>query len=122
MSNSIQIVNRFFELMNEKVSVKALNDLISDDVKFIGPIDQANGRKEFLDLQERFQPVFGGLEVLQQSESNGDVHSVYELKLNLPNGKTLSMETAEWDKVEDGKITQQKIYFDTHKFMSAMAE
>lgn len=48
-----------------------------------------------------------------------DVVSIYEMTLGTPSGGTLVISFADWIKVVNGKIVEQKLYYDPREFIKA---
>jgi len=58
-------------------------------------------------------------QVLQQFENGNDVCSIYGLIMDKPAGGSLSVVIADWIRVVDGRIAEQKIYYDPREFVKA---
>ena len=44
---------------------------------------------------------------------------IYDLLIKSPSGKTVSITMADWIRVSNGKIAEQKLYYDPRDFMKA---
>ncbi len=114
MGQALDIVNKFFN--EQDVSV------LADDFKFIGPVDQTNGKDAFLELSAGFIPLIAEQRMLTQFENDNSVCLIYEMDLNMPSGETMTLKIADWVKVENGKMVEERIYYDAREFAAAVGK
>lgn len=112
MGQALTTVNKF--MLEQDVSV------IADDFKFIGPVDQTDGKAEFLKLSANFTLMIAGMRMLKQFENGNDVCSIYEMDVNLPNDKTITLKISDWVVVKDGQMVEEQIMYDAREFAAAM--
>ena len=119
MGKALEIVNRFYDDLTNKNQTKGMEELIDTDVKFVGPLIQTSGAKQFIELNERFLPFHKNTRMLRQFEDGNEVCSIYELELSTPAGGSLALLIADWIRVSKGKISEQRIYYDPREFAKA---
>ena len=112
MGQALDIVNKF--LMEQDTSV------VADDIKFIGPVDQKFGKEAYLQLSAEFAPMVTGMRMHTQFEKSNQVCSIYEMDVNLPNGKSTTLKIADWVTVKDGKIVEEHLMYDAREYAAAM--
>lgn len=111
MGQALDIVNRFMQSQD--------TSLLADDFRFIGPVDQTTGIDAFTKLNESFFPLVTGMRMLKQFEHGNDVCSLYEMDLKSPSGTSLTLHIADWVVVNNGKMVQERIYYDARAFAAA---
>ncbi len=114
MATALEIVNKFSQTQD--------TSLLTDDFKFIGPVDQTEGIPAFMELGANFMPMVADTRMLQQFENGNNACSIYEMDLNVPTGDSITLKIAEWSVVENGKISVQRIYYDAREFAAAMQQ
>lgn len=114
MATALEIVNQFSQTQD--------TSLLADDFKFIGPLDQADGKEAFIELNNGFVPMIQDVRMLQQFDNGNSVCSIYEMDINVPTGKTITTAVADWVVVENGKLQVQRIYYDAREFVSEMQQ
>lgn len=95
-------------------------DYIADDIKFIGPVDQVNGKKAFVELNKAFMPAIRGNQMKQAVESGNFVITQIEMQVAMQSGKTITLNMSEWYEIKDGKIQSLKVYYDADEFRKEM--
>ena len=110
MGKALDTVNAF--LQNQDVTV------LAENFKFIGPVDQTTGLEEFGKLNEAFTPHIAGMRMLSQFENGDQVVSIYEMDLNAPSGKAITLKVSDWVKVENGKMVEERIFYDPREFIA----
>jgi len=118
MGTALETVNRFYEAMNNRQG-DGLADLVSKDIRFVGPLMQASGAEEFLALNAQILPFLAGMRMAAQFERDNDVCSIYEMDMTSPKGEHLTLTMADWIQVNDGRITEERIFFDPRRFAAA---
>lgn len=116
MGKSLDVVNRFYNITNNKNTTDGLDDLLVDNMKFSGPLIESNGAKNYIEMIGPFLKSHKSWKMLKQFEDDKDVCSIYELILSTPDGKSFSVVIADWIKTNSGKIVEQKIYYDPREF------
>jgi ketosteroid isomerase-like protein len=111
MGQALDIVNRFMQSQDPS--------LLADDFSFIGPVDQTKGIDAFMKLNASFFPLVTGMRMLKQFEQGHDVCSIYEMDLASPSGTSLTLNIADWVVVNNGKMVQERLYYDTRAFAAA---
>lgn len=112
MGKALEIVNKFMQ--EQDVT------LVADDVKFIGPVDQAEGKASFMKLNADFFPLVRGMRMLQQFENGNEVCSIYEMDVQPPNSDVMTLKVSDWTTVRDGKVAEVKIYYDPREYVTAL--
>lgn len=95
-------------------------EYIADDIKFVGPVDQVNGKDAFIKLNESFMPAIRGNNMKQAIESGNWVITQLEMQVAMESGKTITLDMCEWYEIKDGKIQSMKIYYDAEEFRKEM--
>ena len=94
-------------------------DLVADDVVFDGPVQQARGKEEFVDLTAQFLSAHRGTRLLQRIADGDTVISMFEFDIDAPNGQQLTCPVAEWATISDGRISEFRVYYDPREFVRA---
>ena len=111
MGQALDIVNRFMQSQDPS--------LLADDFSFLGPVDQTTGIDAFMKLNESFFPLVRGMRMLKQFEQGNNVCSIYAMDLTSPSGTSLTLNIADWVVVNNGKMAQERLYYDAREFASA---
>ena len=80
---------------------------------------QTSGANEYIQLLVKFLQFHKKWQMLKQFENSNDVCSIYDLIMDKPAGGSLSVVIADWIRVVDGRIAEQKIYYDPREFVKA---
>ena len=88
-------------------------------MSFTGPVVQRSGANGYIDALKRLFKFHKKSQMLQQFENGNDVYSIYGLIMDKPAGGSLSVVIADWIRVVDGRIAEQKIYYDPREFVKA---
>lgn len=118
MGNVAEIVNTFYNVCNNKQG-KGLRDLVSDDIVFEGPLMKISGGDKYAEFVEPLCKFHKGMRMFKQFVDGSHVLSIYEMTLGTPSGKTLTCSFADWIRIENDKIAEQKLYYDPRKFAKA---
>ncbi|HYT02124.1 MAG TPA: nuclear transport factor 2 family protein [Candidatus Acidoferrum sp.] len=118
MGKALEVVNQYYDLLNNK-NFSGLKDLLSENMSFTGPVVQRSGANGYIDALKRLFKFHKKSQVLQQFENGNDVCSIYGLIMDKPAGGSLSVVIADWIRVVDGRIAEQKIYYDPREFVKA---
>jgi ketosteroid isomerase-like protein len=118
VGTALDTVNRFYDITNNRKG-EGLDALVAQNVTFAGPIMQATGAEQYLALNAQLLPFHQETRMLAQFEHGNDVCSIYEMDMSSPKGERLTLTLADWVRVEHGRITEQRIYFDPRRFAAA---
>ncbi len=91
-------------------------EFISDGITFTGPAAQSNGVKEFIDLNEGFMSMVRGNRMNKAVEVDNYVITQVEIDVEMPSGKTISLDMSEWYETKNGKIESIKVFYDAEEF------
>lgn len=95
--------------------------LFADDILFTGPVDMVKGKDANIKLNESFMPLVKNY-VPQSMISQGNkvvMEGVYTV--NTPTGKSIDLPTAEIYQVDEGLISNIRIYYDAEEFRKEFA-
>ncbi len=118
MANAVDMVNRFYDVCNNRQG-QGLESLVASDVQFEGPLMKLSGAREYISTVGPFLKFHKGMRMLRQFEDGNHVCSIYEMSLATPAGGTLTLEFADWIRIEDGRVAEQKLYYDPREFAKA---
>ena len=108
-----QIVREFLDALGAK-DFKALRSLIDEKVSFKGPMDAHEGAASFIDAMRKLGPMIERINVAKVFVDGADVCAIFDFVTNQPSiGATPS---AEWYRVEEGKIKSMKLFFDARPY------
>lgn len=119
MGKALEIVNRFYHLTNEMNTTTGLEDLLAANMTFSGPLLQTSSARDYIEMFKQFVKFHRGTEIFRQFEDGDDVCSIYEIDLATPSGGSFSVKIADWIRVSNGRIVEQKIYYDPREFAKA---
>lgn len=119
MGKALDIVNRFYDITNNKNETKGLEQMLSQDMTFAGPLMKTMGSSNYIEMLGQFVKFHKSWKVLKQFENGNDVCSIYEVTLGTPDGGSFSVVIADWIRISDGKIAEQRIYYDPREFSKA---
>lgn len=118
MESALEVVNRFYDACNNKQG-QGMRDYIADDIVFEGPVMKISGGVKYIEIVEPLCKFHRGMRMFKQFEDAGNIASIYEMTLGTPSGKTLKISFADWITVRNGRIVEQKIYYDPREFIKA---
>jgi ketosteroid isomerase-like protein len=118
MAQALDVVNRFYDATDRR-RADELPALVAEDVSFAGPLMQAAGAREYVAMNEQLLGFHAGTRMLRQFEEGSDVCSLYEMHMRTPSGGSLTLLVADWITVRDGRIAEQRLYFDPREFAQA---
>ena len=119
MSNALQVVNKFYDVSLKQKDADGVRPLLTDDFIFSGPLAKTSKAEEFVALNREFLPAMVETRMLQQFEAGNQVCSIYELDLRKPDGDIFTTMMADWVTVRDGRLAEQRIYYDPREFEKA---
>jgi hypothetical protein len=112
MGQALDTVNSFMQSQDTA--------LLAEDFKFIGPVDQTTGIDAFMKLNQSFFPMVTGMRMLKQFENGGDVCSIYEIDVMPPTGNVMTLKVADWVVVKNGKLVEERLYYDAREYAAAL--
>jgi len=118
MGKALETTNRFYEI-TEKKKGKGLEDVITKDMTFDGPLMKFNGAKEYIESTKQFLQMHRETRMQKQFENGNDVCSIYEMDVATPAGGMITLEIVDWVQVANGKVARQKIFHDPREFAKA---
>jgi ketosteroid isomerase-like protein len=92
-------------------------DLVSENITFIGPVDQVRGKQKFIELNQGFFPMVRGYEHLSAFEQGNFVCLEGTFKVATPGGNEIELQMAEVYTIENGKIEEVRVYYDAEEFI-----
>ena len=122
MSKTLDVVNQYFAAWkkdawaNPAEAKRRLRALVTDDYKFIGPLETWNGPDELLAAAEKYAPGHLDMRLHKIFEDGNDVCCIYDFTVNTPKGR-MTMPMAEWLTIVGGKVAKSTLYFDTAPLM-----
>jgi ketosteroid isomerase-like protein len=119
MGKAVETVNRFYDLTNNKNQTDGLEGLLSGNMSFTGPLMQASGADKYIEMLKPLIKFHKSWKMLKQFENGDDVCSIYEVTLGTPAGGSFSVTIADWIRVVNGRVADQKIYYDPREFAKA---
>ncbi len=115
MANSaLQTVGQYQQLLGS--GSDAWTDLITDDISFVGPVMQVEGKQELVELNRSFFGFMKGYESISRFEQGDMALLEGVFTVQGPSGKTIQLQMAEVYEVEQGKIRSIRIYYDAEEF------
>ncbi|WP_159948251.1 nuclear transport factor 2 family protein [Polaribacter septentrionalilitoris] len=96
-------------------------EFITDDITFDGPAAQVSGMKAFIELNEGFMSMVRGARMKKALEVDNYVITQVEIDVEMPTGKTITLDMSEWYETENGKIKSIKVYYDAEEFRKESA-
>ncbi|MDR0359103.1 MAG: nuclear transport factor 2 family protein [bacterium] len=118
MAQALDVVNRFYDATDRR-RADELPALVTEDVTFAGPLMQATGAEQYVAMNEQLLGFHAETRMLRQFEDGSDVCSLYEMRMRTPAGGSLTLVVADWITVRDGRIAEQRLYFDPREFAQA---
>jgi ketosteroid isomerase-like protein len=119
MGQALQLVNKYYEVTNERKDAEGIRPLVAADFTFVGPLVQTSGAEAYIALNKQFLSAHVETRMLQQFEAGDEVCSIYELDLRKPNGEIFTTKMADWLTIRDGRLAEQRIYYDPREFEKA---
>lgn len=117
--NALTTITNFFDILAKKSSGE-LTALTTDDVTFTGPFFTANGQQEFVNGMERWMQVPKVYNMRYQFVDGAHTCSIYTVTLTSPSGQQIPVEMADWIELRDGKIANERVYFDPREWATAI--
>ncbi len=118
MSTPRHVVERFYDVTNNRGGA-GLRDVVAGDIRFVGPLMQASGADQYVAMNEQLLPFHKGWKLLRQFVDGDDVCTIYEMTMGTPSGGTIVLPLVDWIRVSEGRVAEQRIYFDPRQFASA---
>jgi ketosteroid isomerase-like protein len=118
MGEALEIVKKLYKLTDSKKTT-GLEDLLANDMVFVGPVMRSDGAKQYITLNEQLLPFHIQTRMKSQFEKGDEVCSIYEMDLRTPSGGAITLQVADWIRTEGGKVAEQRIYYDPREFAEA---
>ena len=118
MKTAREIVNRYYDLCNHRQG-EGFASLIAENIEFEGPVMRLSGAEQYVGAVGPLLKFHQGMRMLKQFEDGDHVCSIYEMTLVTPAGGTLTLAFADWIRVAEGKVAEQKLYYDPREFAKA---
>jgi len=118
MGRATEVVNRFYDICNNRQG-EGLEQLIAPTVVFEGPLMRLEGAQQYLSTVGPFLKFHQGMKMLKQFEQGDHVCSIYEMTLGTPAGGSLTLAFADWIRTADGRVAEQRLYYDPREFATA---
>ena len=90
-------------------------DFLAEDFQFDGPLLVAKSKAEFMKGMEAMGPMKPTFEMVKQFEDGDEVCSIYNFVIG-----SIPVLMVEWSVVKDGKISSQRLVYDTKAFENAI--
>jgi hypothetical protein len=119
MGKALELVNRFYDLTNNKNTTTGLRDLLDSNMTFSGPLLQTSGAEKYIEMIGQFIRFHKSWRMFKQFENGSEVCSIYEVELGTPNGGSFSVMIADCISLAGDRIAAQKIYYDPREFTKA---
>lgn len=119
MGKALETVNQFYDLTNNKNQTDGLEGLLSENMSFTGPLMQASGANNYIEMLKSLIKFHKSWKMIKQFENGNDVCSIYEVTLGTPTGGAFSVTIADWIRIVNGRVAEQKIYYDPREFAKA---
>ena len=116
-TQALDVVERYYAAFDEHRT--GWQDLVTADVVFEGPIQRARGKSQFVELTAQFLGAHRATRLLRRIADEATVTSLFEFVINAPNGQQLTCPVAEWVTVNDGRISEFRVYYDPREFVQA---
>lgn len=91
-------------------------EFIADEITFDGPAAKVSGLDAFFELNEGFMSMVRGNRMKKAVEVDNYVITQVEIDVEMPTGKTITLDMNEWYETENGKIKSIKVYYDAEEF------
>jgi ketosteroid isomerase-like protein len=118
MKNAADIVNHFYDVCNNRQG-EGLDKLVAEDITFEGPLMRLSGATQYVQTVSPFLKFHKGMRMLRQFEQGEHVCSIYEMSFGTPTGSVMTSSFADWIRVVNGKVAEQKLYYDPREFAKA---
>ena len=120
MGTALDTVNHFYALSNQQAAgLPAMRALISDDITLEGPLNRTSSADAYVAVLEQLLPAHVEYRIHKQFEADDQVCSIYDLLLRAPAGQTIAVPMVDWITLRDGRIAEQKLYYDPRELMQA---
>ncbi len=118
MGKALDVVKKFYDITENKKG-EGLEETLTDDMKFDGPLMHSSNAKEYVESTKQFLQMHKATRMTKQFEDGDDVCSIYEMDIATPDGGTFTVDMVDWITVKGGKVAKQKIYYDPREFAKA---
>lgn len=118
MGKVLDVVNRFYEI-TERRKGDGLEEVLADDMTFLGPLMRSASAREYIALSKQLLPMHLRTTMIRQFEDGDHVCSIYEMTLRTPSGGTFVLPIADLIRVSGSKVAAQVLYYDPREFARA---
>lgn len=117
--STLETVQAFQQLLG--TGSREWEDLLAEDISFVGPVDQVHGKAANIELNKNFFPLVKNYELKTAIEQGryAVIEGVYTIAT--PSRGELELATAEIFEVVGGLIQNIKIYYDAQAFRKAFS-
>jgi ketosteroid isomerase-like protein len=117
MGQARDVVERYYEAFDRKDP--AWREMVTPDVRFDGPLQQAATAEEFRELTEQFLQFHKATRLRARFEDGDQVCSILEFDLTTPAGDDMSCLVTELATVKDGRLAELELVYDPRAFAAA---
>lgn len=117
MGEAREVIERFYDAFDRKDP--AWKELVAPDVRFVGPLQSANGAGEFAQITEMFLQFHKATRLVARFEDGSSVCSFLEFDLTTPAGAEMRCTVSELATIADGKLSEVKVIYDPRDFATA---
>ncbi len=118
MSHALEIANRYYATADAH-QAEALREFVTDNIVFTGPTQVTEGAEAYIELNAQFLQFHRETRMLSQFANGEAVCSIYEMDVATPAGGQITLAMADWLRLENGRIAEQRIYYDPREFAEA---
>ena len=117
MAPTSQLLEEYYERLARR---SAWEELVADDICFIGPNTRTDGKAAFIRANHQFVQGVRSFEVKQRLSDGNTACAWVTYQLVSPKGTRAELDVVEIWRAADGKLDQMTIYFDTAAFRGFM--
>lgn len=118
MSQAVETVTRYLQAFYSG-DFEAARAVVAPELSFEGPFVKAADRETFFRSAGPLAALVRGHRLLHQWADDGDVCSIFELRLESPAGRA-TVPMAEWHTVRDRRIVAARVLFDSAAFRAVV--
>ena len=118
--STLETVQQYQQLLGS--GNQAWIDLIADDISFTGPVEQINGKADFIALNTSFFPLVRGYQAISALEQDNQAVLEGEFTVATPGGNEIQLNIVEIYELALGKIQNIRVYYDAEEFRKEFAQ
>lgn len=118
MKTPSQVVDEFYDICNRQQG-RGLDSIVATEITFEGPLMRLSGAAQYVSTVGPFLKFHQSMKLLRQFADCEHVCSIYEMTFGTPTGGAVTSTFADWIRVVDGKVAEQKLYYDPREFAKA---